>query len=150
MKIGWGYKITILYVGFVLMMLTLVFMSVNEGVTLVTDNYYEKDLKYNDHILKLENSKLLDEDVSVKYSAINQTVTVYFPKQFGQLSGQIQFFRPSDDREDFVVDIANSDHNTLEVNSKDMVNGLWKMKIDWQGDGTKFYKEEILIIQQVS
>jgi len=40
---NWGLKITLLYVGFVAMILTLVFKASGEKVDLVTKDYYAQE-----------------------------------------------------------------------------------------------------------
>ena len=41
---SWGWKVTILYGGFVVMMVTLVVLCTQQDLPLVTKNYYEEDL----------------------------------------------------------------------------------------------------------
>ena len=52
-KFNWGWKIAILYGGFVCFMLVMVFIASNQKVELVTTNYYEEELKYQSHIDKM-------------------------------------------------------------------------------------------------
>ena len=53
---SWGWKITLLYGGFVTMMVTLVVLSSQQDIPLVRDDYYEHDLKYNEHLTRMGNS----------------------------------------------------------------------------------------------
>ena len=45
---SWGYKIMFLYLGFVAMILTLVVMSMQQDIHLVSENYYEKEQNFVD------------------------------------------------------------------------------------------------------
>ena len=63
MKINWGTKIVILYSSFVIMMLGMVFFAVNQEFHLVTDNYYEEELLFQEQInqkrRKFNNKKIM-------------------------------------------------------------------------------------------
>jgi hypothetical protein len=41
-KISWGYKIAALYIGFVLLVLFMVFMAMQQKIELVSPDYYAK------------------------------------------------------------------------------------------------------------
>ena len=69
---SWGWKITILYGGFVTMMVTLVVLCTQQDIPLVTKNYYEEDLNYESHMERVANSKQLEEDVKVVYNQKTQ------------------------------------------------------------------------------
>ena len=72
---NWGWKIAILYGSFVTMMVTLVVLSSQQDIPLVTENYYEKDLQYETQMQRIGNSKTLEKDVEVKYDLKQQKAT---------------------------------------------------------------------------
>ena len=49
-KIGWGTKITLLYLAFVVLIVTLVTKSMHQTFDLVSGDYYNQELKYQDVI----------------------------------------------------------------------------------------------------
>ena len=95
---NWGWKIAILYGSFVTMMVTLVILSSQQDIPLVTKDYYEKDLQYETQMRRMANSKTLEEDVSVKYDLQTQKITIQFPKEISEIEGEILCFRPYVDR----------------------------------------------------
>ncbi|NJN77278.1 MAG: hypothetical protein HC803_02260 [Saprospiraceae bacterium] len=143
---SWGWKITILYGGFVAMMVTLVVLCTQQDIPLVTEDYYEKDLQYESHIVRVANSKQLAEDVKVVYNQKTQQVTVTFPNEMTDLKGEILCFRPSQEGLDFTLPIENLKENTLIFGTSEMLKGRWKVKIDWEGDGEIYYKETAVFI----
>ena len=143
---NWGWKIAILYGSFVTMMVTLVVLSSQQDIPLVTEDYYEKDLQYETQMRRIANSKELAEDVSVKYDAKTQQIKVQFPKEISEIEGEILCFRPSQEGIDFTLNLDNLKENATSFGTSEMLNGRWKIKITWEGDGEIYYKEAIIFI----
>ena len=91
-------------------------------------------------------SKTLNEDVSVKYDAQTQQINVQFPKEIGKVEGEILCFRPSQEGIDFTLNIEDLEENALQFGTSEMLNGRWKIKITWEGDGEIYYKESTIYI----
>ena len=143
---SWGWKITILYGSFVAMMVTLVIMSARQDIPMVTEDYYEKDLQYETHMVRVANSRNLEQDVTVVYNQKTQQVTVAFPNEITDFSGEILCFRPSQEGLDFTLPIENLKEKTLTFRTSEMIPGRWKVKIDWVGDGEIYYREIAIFI----
>jgi hypothetical protein len=143
---NWGWKIAILYGGFVTMMITLVVLSSQQDIPLVTEDYYEKDLQYETQMHRIANSKTLKEDVNVKYDAAAQEIKVQFPKEIKDIEGEILCFRPSQEGIDFTINIEDLEENSTAFGTSEMLSGKWKIKITWEGDGEIYYKEAIIFI----
>jgi hypothetical protein len=143
---SWGWKITILYGSFVAMMVTLVIMSARQDIPMVTEDYYEKDLQYETHMVRVANSRNLEQDVTVVYNQKTQQVTVTFPNEITDFSGEILCFRPSQEGLDFTLPIENLKEKTLTFRTSEMIPGRWKVKIDWEGDSEIYYKEIAIFI----
>ena len=56
------------------------------------------------------------------------------------------FFCPSDSKQDFKVKIQPNAENRQVVFTQGLKAGLWKIKVDWKGDGKAYYKEEVIVI----
>lgn len=143
---NWGWKIVILYGSFVAMMVTLVVMSVRQDIPMVTEDYYEKDLQYETHMNRVANSANLEEDVKVVYNQKTQQITITFPETMIDLTGEILCFRPSQEGLDFTLPIENLENNTITFGTSEMINGRWKVKIDWEGDEEIYYTETAVFI----
>lgn len=143
---NWGWKIAILYGSFVAMMVTLVVLSSQQDIPLVTEDYYEQDLQYETQMRRMANSKQLTEDVSVKYDAKTQQIKVQFPKAISEVEGEILCFRPSQEGIDFTLKLDNLEENATSFGTSEMLNGRWKIKITWEGDGEIYYKEATIYI----
>ncbi len=136
-----------LYIGFVLLMLTMVFMAYQHDVPLVSDDYYEKELKFQDDIDELKNAQALKNPISVEYNVNQKLVTINFPREnTGRITGNIQFMRPSDPKQDSNFEINLNDRHAQEISTVAMSKGLWKFKILWENGGKKYLEEQDLIL----
>ncbi len=146
MKLNWGSSIAIFYSLFVIVMVAMVFYSKSFDNSLVVDNYYEQDLQYQQHINKLQNSQQLQKDLEIMEDKTQKIVNFQFPQGFEQLGGEIQFYRADDKSKDFSLKVNTDEQGAQAVSSQAMVPGRWTVKVDWEGDGKTFYKEEVIIL----
>lgn len=144
MKINWGYKIALVYIGFVLFMLALVWRTMQEKVELVTKDYYAQELVYQDKIDRIENTKSLTEQVNWELG--NQMVKIIFPTQFvgKSISGNVLFFRPSDSSKDFSINLSPDSNGTMTIKSDKFIFGVYRMQIDWQVGGKNYFSEAVI------
>jgi hypothetical protein len=146
MKISWGVKIAATYIIFVIGVLVMVLIFMNQDVHLVTDNYYAKELEYQNQIDKINRTNQLDEQLQI----MNQPslIKFIFPQQFKteKIQGKIQFYRPSDQSKDFVIDIMTDTSNSQIVGTEKFSKGVWRVKIDWSVKENTYYNEKILLV----
>ncbi|MDQ7817668.1 MAG: FixH family protein [Melioribacteraceae bacterium] len=146
MKISWGVKIAATYIIFVIGVLVMVFIFMNQDVHLVTDNYYAKELEYQKQIDKINRTNQLEEQLQI----INQQsfVQFIFPVQFKpeEITGKINFYRPSDQSKDIAIDVATDTSNSQVVFTDIFVKGVWKVKVDWSVKENHYYNEKILLV----
>ena len=95
MKFNWGHGILIICVGFVLLCVVTAIIFMRQDVELVSNNYYDKEIQYQDKINILKHTRDLHADVQIEYSG--NFITFHFPDIHNSKikSGDILFFRPS-------------------------------------------------------
>jgi hypothetical protein len=145
-KIGWGTRIAILYVGFVLLIVTMVIMCVNQKIDLVSEDYYQKELLFQSRIDESKNAESLNEKIT--HAFINESMEIKFPETFKgkQVTGDVVFFRPSDASKDYTTSIQLNDELTQAVSLNHLSKGMYKMQIDWKSNGTNYFNEETIVI----
>ena len=141
MKLNWGTGIAIFYGAFMVIMITFVVLSRDVDHSLVMDNYYEADINYQDHKDKIANSKALKTDLKITKVA-GKKVKFQFPDMSAQISGEVLFYKPDDKSKDFKVTVKTDDSGLFNVNTEDLVPGLWRLKVDWKAGDILYYKEQ--------
>jgi hypothetical protein len=146
MKINWGTGIVIsfiLFIGFIMYMVITMMSSDKYNHDLVTEEYYKKEINYQEEIDAEKNAQLLSENIEVKTSS--KGVEIYFPKdlKFKEIKGIINFYRPSNKKLDFNIPIDLKSHSLIIPNEK-VVEGKWGITIDWKYEGVKYlFKDKI-------
>ncbi|GAB5465706.1 MAG: hypothetical protein Kapaf2KO_11420 [Candidatus Kapaibacteriales bacterium] len=143
-KSKWGYGIAAVYTLFALGILSLVFYSRTVNVDLVDENYYEKDLAYQNIIDRTAAAKTLEQDIKVSQTAEN--IIVSFPEltevPYSEYSGNFRLLRPSEKDFDIVKDIALQRDGAISIPKERLPKGKWVAQVEWDAGAGKYYFEE--------
>lgn len=135
----WGKGILLTIIAFVGFILTLVIISVRQDdIHLVTENYYEKEIKYQDQIDRETSAAGLNREVLVFDS---QAKTVVLDLPVGA-KGNLQLFRPSDARLDQELSLDILEEGKTTVPLEKLKSGYWKVQLTWTENGVDFYQEK--------
>jgi nitrogen fixation protein FixH len=147
MKIHWGKGLVIVFVVFAVGILMMVRISMNREVDLVSDDYYQQELRHQDQIESEKRSKNLSEHPSISI-ALGE-VSFKLPKSFSpdSTSGTLTFYRPADRHKDFLVKLRLDSTNTQLVSTSSLQKGLWRLKVRWAQHHQEYYHEEAIVIQ---
>ncbi|MEQ8907810.1 MAG: FixH family protein [Vicingaceae bacterium] len=141
---NWGTKIGISYGVFVLFIIGMVYLSFGEKFDLVTEDYYAKELEFQDKIDAKGRLEKLDQNL--KTSIENGKLQIHFPHQKNtNIVGSINCFRPSDQSKDFMVDLKNI-KAVKEIPLDKFSKGKYLLKIEWTANEKDFYTERTVII----
>lgn len=145
MKLDWGKKITILYSAFVLFIIFMVYKASSFTVHLVTEDYYQEELAYQEHIEQLKNSNALKRPLQIDYQPRASVININYPMTGVQ--GKVKLYRPSNGRLDKDFEVETDEQNQQAISTAGLLSGLWKVQVKWQGDGQQFFSEQNVVIQ---
>ncbi len=146
MKFNWGTGIVLAFIAFISFILYFVInMTINKKYEhdLVTENYYGKELQFQNDIEKQEHSKTLEQDIVWKRTS--EGLLIVFPETISpkDIMGNVFLYRPSNKQLDFESSINLTSHQLL-IPDERLVGGRWNLSIDWQANGNSYlYKTEI-------
>ncbi|MCF6280104.1 MAG: FixH family protein [Flavobacteriaceae bacterium] len=146
MKFNWGTGIVIAFIAFISFILYFVInMGINKKYSydLVTENYYELELEYQNDINKEKNAHTLKNNLN--YTKTTEGLLIEFPKDFDvkKITGKVFLYRPSNKQLDFETPISLSNH-TLLIPDKRLLDGRWNIRIDWKyNDSLYLFKKKI-------
>ena len=146
MKLNWGTGIVLAFIGFIaFIMYFIISMSIGDRFdnTLVSEDYYSEELKYQKDIDKLKNAK--DLKTKISYKRTNEGLRISFPEgiNYKKITGKLFLYRPSNKQLDFETAISLSNPYLL-IPDKRLVDGRWNIKVDWQYNGKSYlFKESI-------
>lgn len=141
MKINFGHKITIAFTIFATMMIFMVVKSFRENIDLVTNDYYQEELDFQDQIEKKKNATKLGNPFSA--ILIADGINIIFDYKLNPLSlnGQIHLYRPSDAAFDKKYPISLSSENNQIIPLSDFKSGHYRLKLSYQFMGNDCYQE---------
>ncbi|MFI5148157.1 MAG: FixH family protein [Bacteroidia bacterium] len=139
---SWGIRITIVYSSFVLMIITLGILSSRQKADLVSADYYEKEVKYQEKINGIKNTAGLSGCFTSETKA--GSVVLYYPSALAgkKIKGEILFYRPSDSERDEHFTADPDQRGSQQFILKHPLRGLYKLQCDIEVEGSKYYFEE--------
>ena len=142
---NWGYKVTIVFVGFAVMIGTMVYKCTQQKFDLVSDDYYNQELKYKD---KIDGSKEASEISPVKISQTVNDVIIQMPEELRGLSlkGDVWLYCANEAADDVKLPLALDANGIMEINKKRIAGSRYTAKITWRSGDTKYYKELPLVV----
>ncbi len=145
---NWGAKLTLVIVVFIALMAMMVVYSFRQDLNMVTDNYYEKDLQYQQQIEKIKNTRSLIEKPQVLYRSTDKIVSITFPERINNdIEGEIQLFRPSDHKMDKSYKISLDEYGRQLIHVSALSRGEWYVKLMWTDQHDEFYDEVKIFIR---
>lgn len=149
MKIDWGNGIAFTYTAFVLFIAFMVYSAFGEKYDLVTSDYYEQEIKYQDKINSKTRTALLSNQLEVAIDG--KELVLNFPQKNKTVSGNLQCFRPSDKDKDFSLDFEDIKAR-LALPLKKFSKGKYLLKLSWTAkedngkESKEYYVEQSIFI----
>lgn len=141
---SWGIRITALYLGFVALILTLVFISSHQKVELESKDYYKQELAYQDKIDAIQNANNLS--IPISYSVSGKSIVLTIPNDLNtnDFSGEVYLLKPSDSSKDLQLKLNPNKSGIITLNNQKITQGVYKMKITVKSGGKEYIKEEVV------
>ncbi|NOX17405.1 MAG: hypothetical protein GXO87_03875 [Chlorobi bacterium] len=146
-RISWGTGIALTIIIFMLTSFGFIYFSFSQDVNLVEDNYYEKEMKYQEQIERINRANALPEKLAIKIA--DSMLDVTFPTIFSpeRISGKVHLYRPSAEKSDVFYEIKLNNKNKLFIPTDNLSLGMWKVKVSWAAEGLDYYNEKIIMIR---
>lgn len=145
MPFHWGYRIAAVYLVFVAGIGWMVYRSAGERVDLVTPDYYEQEIRYQERIRQQENAATLSAPVSASFR--DGRIEVQLPSEFDstEVEGELTLYCPSDAGKDLHTRFTTTDRWAFLTVPADH-SGLQVLKLAFRaGDKGYHVEREILI-----
>jgi hypothetical protein len=141
---NWGKWIVVSFVFFVAFIATLVTVCIRQDINLVSRNYYQDELAYQDQLDRLNNTKELIEKPSIIVKDSHLEISF---KQLNAIEkGTIQLFCPSNEKMDRYYTIASSHERQHSYALADLPKGMYRARLQWTMHGKEYYMEEIIYL----
>lgn len=139
---NWGKGIIIFMASFMAFILWMVFTLMSKNTDLESEDYYKKEIAYEQEIQAQRNAN--DAKVKVKVTENKEFVILQFPIEEKIDTVSVEFFKPNDQKGDKLF--AEVGTKTMMVDKNKLQKGLYQINIHYQIASKKFLqKEEIML-----
>lgn len=140
---SWGWKIAILYGSFASLILFMVYMAMQQDVSLVAPDYYTQTLTFQNEMEQRELTNSTGKKPLIEPLREAEMVTVTFPMD-DAVTGKVWLYRPSDSSQDehSTFSVAAGEPVVLAMKGKPF--GLWRIKVTFNAGGQDYLTEQVL------
>ena len=126
--------------------IAMVSVSMTKNIDLVSDNYYEKGIKYQDQIDMNKNSAEFSDKIKTEIKDSGLLIEYSGDLLKGNFSGEIKFYRSSDAKKDFKVNIETDEKGIQLIPVMNLDKGLWKVQFSFKKDNKNYFLEKSIFI----
>lgn len=141
MKRTWEFAVAGFFLFFILGVLAVVYMTLDDRNDLVTEHYYDVQIQYQQQIDRIDRTKALAEQPTIEL--VSEGVQIRFPREFRRddLTGTVHVYRPDDKRLDLHIPVGPDSANVQLVPAGLLSPGRWNVQVTWNGRGVGYYSE---------
>ncbi len=141
---NWGTKLTIVFILFAGMIITMVVMCMQQNFDMVTDNYYEEELVYQDRIDAETNAAAFAGGIVFTMSP--DSVILSMPPEGinGFKNGTIVFYRASDANLDVKNELHIDAAGHQKFDRKKFAAGNYEVNLSWEASGKNYFHKTVL------
>ncbi|MBK8339727.1 MAG: FixH family protein [Flavobacteriales bacterium] len=143
---NWGKGLAMALAAFAGLMVFFIVMAARNPEPLVTEQYYEEELKYQERIDNSERANALTRAVRIEVNG--QGVRLSFPEEMHDraIHGELTLLRPNDPIADRHVTITPDGSGVFETVDLGLLSGRYNALLEWSVDGVAYYTEEKLMV----
>lgn len=145
----WPYAIIASFVLFASYIGYMVQQTMRTSVDLVSDDYYQQELAYQQRMESVARTAALPAPVQLHHNPATQQLTLQLPPSMaGQaVQGTLHFFRPSDKQLDFKLPFAPTGSPGQQLLSTQKLRpGYWRLRLDFTAGSQQYFLEKELSI----
>jgi hypothetical protein len=144
----WPLGIVVTLAVFVTGTVGLIVMACSQRVDLVSPDYYERELRFQGQIDRVERTHHAASQASIAYDAAGKCLTVLLPAdQAGrEVSGRIELYRPSAAGLDRAVKLDPDAKGTQRLDASSLEPGLWRVRVSWTSEKQNYYLEQKVVV----
>jgi hypothetical protein len=139
---NWGKSIILAFILFAVFIAVLVTVCMRQDVSLVTKNYYQEELKYQDQIERMANTARLTNKPVISAS-VQHGLTLSFDQLPNIETGELKLFCPANAASDKTFTVKATPETT-QVFGSNLPQGMYRARMTWRMQGREFYLEQII------
>ena len=141
---NWGKWIIVSFVLFAAFIATLVTVCMRQDVNLVSRDYYQDELEYQEQIQRLNNANQLHSKPAIEM--VGNSLAIDFAHFREIKSGELKLFSPSDPDKDRIYTLIAADVTQQLIPVGDVAKGMYRARFQWVMNGKEYFMETVINI----
>lgn len=138
---NWGKKLTIGMLLFIAFIVSLAVGMMRSDTELVTRDYYNKSVDYDQKAQQVKNYQSLSEKPEILVE--REEIKIFM---HAECSGTITFYRPDNKHKDFERKFTSLGNDPLVFPRRELTSGYWKLILQWQQNGISYFTEKNIML----
>lgn len=140
---NWGRKLMLVFIAFAGLMIFLVYKAMHTHYDLVSKNYYQDELRYQDKIDGIRNA------AGITPVAVTETGgmwTIQFPAEVNKedIHGEAWFYAVTDASRDVKMAIQPDANGRQQIPASVLKKGNYTLKLSWESASKHYYSEHLI------
>lgn len=148
----WPYGIVVFFILLVGGLAAVVVISVTHRDSMVSENYYEQELKYQSQMESAARAQKSGAQIELEAGAGGKAprLTLRLPAEQVQAasrcSGELEFYRPASAALDRKIALAPGPDGVQTVDLSGFASGRWTVRAQWTAGGQGYFLEQKLAL----
>jgi len=147
-QLNWGHKLAIVIGLFLVAILGMVFVASRQTNEMIDDNYYQKEMAYQQvidaqsNLMKVSSNNLVSQDM-------DEVIITLPVGTFEHLdSGRVELLRNDASLKDVVLELRPDGYSRRSIPKEQLYPGLYRARIQWIDKGIPYYREESVYVEK--
>jgi nitrogen fixation protein FixH len=125
----------------------LVVVACSHRMDLVSPDYYEREIRFQEHIDRAQRGAAPASKPIVSYDLATRSISVSLKASSpNNLKGRIELYRPSAAALDRHFELQLTADGTQSLDAAHLTPGLWKVRLTWTVADQEFFAEQDVIV----
>lgn len=144
---NWGYKIFLVIIVFVVGMLSMVYVAMQQTNEMFDENYYAQELQFQSLIDAQNALKEIQKDPVIQQE--KEFVIVQLPvTSFENIeNGSVEFLKQDSKKDDLKYPLSIDSSGKFQIKKSDFKKGVYKIRVKWNNQKKLYYSDETVFIQ---
>lgn len=142
---NWGYKILLVYAVFVIGIVFMVYSASAKKIDLVTPDYYEQELKYQQTIDAARRANRLSGSTVCEVKDDSLLVFLPVEMQGRRVAATVLLYCIANKDRDLIKSY-DTETAVLKLKLPEVNKGMHDIKINWMADDSTYYHEQKILL----
>ena len=146
---SWGKGISIFIILFIITILGMVWLSMQQNVEMIDTNYYQKEIEYQ-NVIDGKNRLKAQLKGAVFYQDQNNKHVLFLNNAYYEPKDTIfvELLKLDQAKSDFNFTINQIKDSMFEINTSTLKKGMYRMRASWKHKNLPYYFEQDVFIRK--